>query len=125
MLTRGSALRRVALSAALLSALAPAAVAQVFAGTFTQHNNLGRTGQNLNETLLTTSNVRSTTFNKLFPYPVDNQVYGQPLYVPNVSIPGQGASSVATIPQQAYVQVSDNAVGGALMLELVGTGTGK
>jgi hypothetical protein len=30
--------------------------------------------------------------------------------------------SVATIPQQAYVQLSDNAVGGALTLELVGTG---
>ena len=94
MLMRLSALRQVVLSAALFSAMMPSAEAQGFAGTFTQHNDLGRTGQNLNETVLTTSNVRSTTFGKLFSYPVDNQVYGQPLYVPNVAIPGQGPHNV-------------------------------
>jgi hypothetical protein len=89
-----STLRNAIVSAALLFALAPASMAQGFAGTFTQHNDLARTGQNLHETTLTTTNVRATTFGKLFSYPVDNQVYGQPLYVPNVSIPNQGTHNV-------------------------------
>jgi hypothetical protein len=71
-----------------------------FAGVLTQHNDVGRTGQNPNETILTPANVNQATFGKLFSYSVDGQMYSQPLYVPNVSIPGQGTHNVIYIETQ-------------------------
>jgi hypothetical protein len=83
----------------VLVCLAPAG-AQTFAGVLTQHNDVGRSGQNLDETILTPSNVSSTTFGKLWSFSVDGQMYSQPLYVPNVSIPGQGVHNVIYIETQ-------------------------
>ena len=62
------------------------AVAQV--NVLTQHNDNFRTGANLNETTLTPSNVNVKRFGMLFKRVVDDQVYGQPLYVANVNIAG-------------------------------------
>jgi hypothetical protein len=52
----------------------------------TQRNGKDRTGINSDETLLTTSNVNLNTFGKLGSYPVDGDVYAQPLYVSRVKL---------------------------------------
>jgi hypothetical protein len=54
----------------------------------TQHNNHDRTGSNLNETILTPSNVNTKQFGMLFKRVVDDQVYGQPLIVTDVKTGG-------------------------------------
>ena len=60
----------------------------------TYHYNNMRTGQNTQETALTTANVNPTRFGKLGAFMVDGKVDAQPLYLSNVSIPGQGMRNV-------------------------------
>lgn len=93
-------LRTAALLVSLLLACFTFANAQSFSGVLTQHNDVGRTGQNTAETILTPQNVNTTTFGKIYSYSVDGQVYSQPLYVPNVSIPGKGIRNVVYVETQ-------------------------
>jgi hypothetical protein len=58
------------------------------ADVLTYHNDNARTGQNLNETILTPGNVNSANFGKLFVIPVDGKVDAQPLYVSGLTISG-------------------------------------
>jgi hypothetical protein len=60
----------------------------------TYHYDNLRTGQNLNEITLTTTNVNQTKFGKLGELMVDGKVDAQPLYLSNLSIPGAGAKNV-------------------------------
>jgi len=57
-------------------------------GVLTYHNNNSRDGSNQKEYALTTSNVATATFGKLFSCAADGAIYAQPLWVPKVSIGG-------------------------------------
>jgi len=61
--------------------------------TTSQYDN-ARTGANLTEKTLTPKNVNANEFGKLFTLSVDGDVYAQPLFLPSVSIPGQGEHDV-------------------------------
>ena len=72
--------------------------AQTYTGMLTWHNDTARTGQNLQEIVLNPTNVKfPTQFGKVFSYPVDGQIFGQPLFVYNVSIPSQGKFNVVYV----------------------------
>ena len=68
-----------------------------YPGTFTFHNDNLRTGQNTNETVLTLANVNQAQFGKLFSSPVDGLSFASPLYVANLSIPGNGFHNVVYV----------------------------
>ncbi len=90
--------------------LAPAAM-----DVLTYHNDNLRTGLNPSETILTPANVNQYSFGKLFSYPVDGQVFAQPLYKANLTIPGQGTYNVvfvATEHDTVYAFNADSQTGG-------------
>jgi hypothetical protein len=74
--------------------------APAFKGVLTYHNDNMRTGHNPSEALLTLKNVNSTTFGKLFTIPTDGLVDAQPLYAPNVAIPGNGTHNVLFVASE-------------------------
>jgi outer membrane protein assembly factor BamB len=76
----------------------------------TQHNDNTRAGLNDHEKDLTTANVNSKQFGKLFTLQIDDEVYSQPLYFSNLAI-GSGKHNVvfiATVNNTLYAYDGDN-----------------
>jgi hypothetical protein len=77
----------------------------------TYHNDIARTGQNLNETILNTGNVTSAKFGKVGFDTVDGHVDAQPLYASGVGVPGNGTHNLliaATEHDSVYAFEADS-----------------
>lgn len=69
------------------------------AKVLTYHNDIERTGQNLNETILTHSNVNSANFGKIGFLSVDGLVDAEPLYVSNLTVAGSAHNVVFVVTE--------------------------
>jgi hypothetical protein len=78
---------------ATLTVNAPTATTDIL----TYHNDNARTGQNLNETILTTGNVAFATFGKVGFYPADGKVDAEPLYASSVTVPSNGLHNLLIV----------------------------
>ncbi|MBA3826612.1 MAG: hypothetical protein H0X24_22270, partial [Ktedonobacterales bacterium] len=78
----------------------------------TQKYSTTRTGWNAHETILTTTNVTTSNFGRLISYPVDGQIYAQPLFVPNLHMSAGtfNVVIVATEHDSLYAFDADRAV---------------
>jgi hypothetical protein len=76
-------------------------------GVTTYHNDQSRDGVNAQEYALTTSNVATATFGKLFSCTVDGAIYAQPLWVANVTISGAKHNVVIAATQHESIYAFD------------------
>src|SRR5579863_4067499 len=81
----------------------------------TQHNDNIRSGTNLQETKLNTTNVNVNDFGLIASREVVGRIYAQPLYVPNVMIAGKSRNVVyvATMHNWVYAFDADDLTPGA------------
>jgi hypothetical protein len=84
------------------------------ASVVTYHNDNASDGQNTQETVLTPSNVNSTSFGKIFTTSVDGNVYAQPLFVPGLTIAGGVHNVVFVATEHDSVYALDAASGNLL-----------
>ncbi len=83
--------------AGALMASGLAAQVDLNVNVLTANYNNARTNANLNETILSTLNVNSTQFGKLFSLPVNGAINTQPLYVQGLAIPNAGTHNVVYV----------------------------
>jgi len=91
----------------------------------TWHNDIARTGQNLQETTLTTTIVNSATFGKIGFYAVDGRVDAQPLYASNETVPGSGSHNVLIVPTEHGSVYAFDADTGAVLWQTTMLKTGE
>lgn len=93
------------------------------ADVVTYHNDNSRTGQYLNETILTPANVNSSSFGKLFTLPVDSVIDAQPLYLSSVTISGSTHNVIYTVTENDSVYAFDADTGTQLWhVSVLGSG---
>jgi hypothetical protein len=80
----------------------------------TWKNDNANTGRQMNETILTPLNVNSSTFGIKFTDTVDGYVYGQPLYMSNITINGATHNVVYVVTENDSVYAFDADTGSAL-----------
>ncbi|MGA7855293.1 MAG: immunoglobulin domain-containing protein [Candidatus Acidiferrales bacterium] len=73
----------------------------------TYHNDVARTGQNLNETTLTTANLNSANFGKVGNLAVDAGVDAEPLYVSNLTLAGSSHNVAYVVTENDSVYAFD------------------
>ena len=90
----------------------------------TYHNDVARTGQNLNETSLTPTTVTAATFGKTRLLATDGKVDAQPLFLSSLQVPGVGVRDVVYVAtEHDSVYAFDAASGSTLWhVSLLGTG---
>jgi outer membrane protein assembly factor BamB len=90
----------------------------------TYHNDIGRTGQNLNETILTPANVNATSFGKVGFFGVDGKVDAQPLFVEAQAIAGGTHNVLYVVTEHDSVYALD-ADSGAQLWQVSTLGKGE
>src|ERR1700681_3446310 len=84
--------RPMAVALALVLSLGPSA--QGAQPVLQRGYGTGVSGATLSETTLNTTNVAPGSFGLVFKLHLDDSVFAQPLYVPNVAIPNKGTHNV-------------------------------
>ncbi len=77
------------------------------ASVLTYHNDVARTGQNLDETILTPGSLNSTKFGKVGFLSVDGLVDAEPLYVSSLSIAGTAHNVVFVVTEHGSAYAFD------------------
>ncbi len=89
----------------------------------TYHNDIARTGQNVTETVLTQTNVNSTTFGLLRNLSADGRVDAEPVYLSQLSVGGAAHNVVFVVTEHDSVYAFDSDTGAQLWkVSLLGTG---